>query len=151
MTSQDNAINTNTIVLLLNSHFDRTERILSEMRQENAEFRREMKQENEKFRQEMRQEFKVFKDEVNTRFDKVDARFDKVDARFERLETQVAEIKNDVTGLKHDVAGLYHWNYWQLSIIIMILAMPQIIAGVKSLFGAVLDSLSGIVSLFRKN
>ena len=96
-----------------------------------------MKQDNEKFRQEMRQEFKDFKDEVNT--------------RFERLETQVAALQNDVTGLKHDVAGLYHWDYWLLSIILVVFAMPQIISGIKSLFSVVIEGLSGIIKVFRKD
>lgn len=129
MTSQDNAINTQTIILLLNSHFERTERILSDMREENAEFR-----------QEMRQEFKNFRREVN--------------ARFDRLENKAVVLQSNITALKHDVAGLYHWDYrflWLLSIILLVFAMPQIVSGVKSLFDTVIEGLSGIIKVFRKN
>ena len=61
------------------------------------------------------------------------------------------ELQRDVTGLKHDVQGLYHWNYWLLSIILVLFAMPQIVAGVKSLFGVIFDGVSALAGLFRKD
>lgn len=125
MTSADNMINVQALTLLLNE--------FSAMRRENVEFRREI-----------RQEMKDFKAEVN-------ARFDAVDKRFDRLEAQVGVMQNDITGLKHDVAGLYHWDYWLLSLIIAVIAMPQIVVGVKSLFGAVAEGISAILSAIRGN
>ena len=52
------------------------------------------------------------------------------------------ELQRDVEGLKHDVQGLYHWDYWLLSVILAVFAMPQIAAGIKSFFGAIAEGLS---------
>ena len=82
---------------------------------------------------------------------KFDAFTQKTDARFNRLEEQIAVMQNDITGLKHDVAGLYHWDYWLLSIILVVFAMPQIVAGIKSLFGALADGISQVIGAFRKD
>ena len=112
---------------------------ISDMRRENAEFRRDMLQ-----------ELKDFKAETNTRFSAVDTRFDAVDARFDRLEAQMSVMQNDITGLKHDVSNLYTWNYWTLSIILALAAMPHVVAGIKSLFGAIADGISLIAGAFRR-
>ena len=66
------------------------------------------------------------------------------------LQSQISIVQSDISGLKQDVSGLYHWDYWLLSIILVVFAMPQIVAGVKSLFSAITDGVSSIVSLFRK-
>ena len=118
------------------TYYERAERQISDMRQENAEFRREMLQEIKGFKTEIRQEVKDFKTETT--------------ARFDGLTAAVVELQRDVEGLKHDVQGLYHWDYWLLSIILVVFAMPQIVAGVKALFGAITEGISGIISLFRR-
>ena len=125
------------IEMLLREHFARTEKQLSDMRADNAEFRVQMMKEQREF--EARQE---------TRFAAFEAR---ADAKFEKLTEAIVELQRDVTGLKHDVQGLYHWDYWLLSIILVIFAMPQIVAGVKSLFGAIIDGVSALTDLFRKD
>ena len=142
MTSADN----NILVLMLNqlsdmkrdnaSYYERTERQLSEMRRENAEFRREMRKEFQDF--EARQDAKI---ETLTK---------RQDARFDRLEAQVSVMQNDITGLKHDVSNLYTWNYWTLSIILALAAMPHIISGVKSLIGAIAEGVSAVIGVFMK-
>ena len=65
------------------------------------------------------------------------------------MKAEISELQRDVTGLQHDVVGLYHWDYWLLSIILVVFAMPQIVAGIKSLFGAVADGISLIARAFR--
>ena len=132
MVSNDNQI----LLLILNqlsnmkrdnaSYYERTERQISDMRKENAEIRREVKQEIQDFKAEMKQEMTV-------------------------IQEQIAVMQSDITGLKHDVAGLYHWDYWLLSIILVVFAMPQIVAGIKSLFGALAEGISLIVGAFRKD
>ena len=174
------------IELLLREHFARTEKQLSDMRADNAEFRVQMVKDFNAFTEkidariskfeekvdakiekldnrisafEERVDAKIeklddriskFEEKVEARFEKVDARFEKVDARFERLEAKVVDMQNDMTGLKHDVGNLQTWNYWTLSIIIALLAMPQLIAGVKALWGAVIDIASLVSRVFRK-
>ena len=150
MVSNDNQI----LLLILNqlsdmkrenaSYYERTEQQISDMRKENADFRREMKQEMQDFKTEMKQEMQTFTQ-------KTDGRFDAVNARFDRLEEQIAVMQDDITGLKHDVAGLYHWDYWLLSIILVVFAMPQIVAGIKSLFGALAEGISQVIGAFRKD
>ena len=125
------------IELLLREHFARTDKQLSDMRADNAEFRAEM--------------VRLYNDFAEKQTAKFDAFTQKTDARFNRLEEQIAVMQNDITGLKHDVAGLYHLDYWLLSIILVVFAMPQIVAGIKSLFGALADGISQVIGAFRKD
>ena len=125
------------IELLLREHFARTDKQLSDMRADNAEFRAEM--------------VRLYNDFAEKQTAKFDAFTQKTDARFNHLEEQIAVMQNDITGLKHDVAGLYHWDYWLLSIILVVFAMPQIVAGIKSLFGALADGISQVIGAFRKD
>ena len=69
---------------------------------------------------------------------------------FDKINAQIIVLQGDTEGLKHDVTGLYHWDYWLLSIILVLFAMPQIIAGVKSLFSAITDGIAGILTLFKR-
>ena len=68
---------------------------------------------------------------------------------FDKINSKIIVLQGDTEGLKHDVTGLYHWDYWLLSIILVLFAMPQIVAGIKSLFGAISDSIAGILALFK--
>lgn len=122
--------------LLLREHFARTDKQLSDMRAENAEFHVQMMK-----------EFNAFTEKIDTRISKFE---EKVNARFERLEEKVAVMQNDMTGLKHDVGNLQTWNYWTLSIIIALLAMPQILTGIKALIGAAADAVSAVARIFRR-
>lgn len=132
------------IEMLLREHFARTEKQLSDMRADNAEFRAQMMKEQREF--EVRQEARF------SAFEARQAAFEaRTDTKFEKLTEAVVELQRDVTGLKHDVQGLYHWNYWLLSIILVLFAMPQIVAGVKSLFGVIFDGVSALAGLFRKD
>ena len=124
MTSNDNAPDMAKLELLLREHFARTDKQLSDMRAENAEFRVQMMKEQREF--EARQE-----------------------AKFDTLTSAVVELQRDVEGLKHNIAGLYH-HYWLWSIVLVVFAMPQIAAGVKSLFLAITEGIAGIISLFRQ-
>lgn len=143
MTSGDNAVDMSRLELLLREHFARTDKQLSDMRADNAEFRAEMVRLQNDFAEKQNAKFDAFTQ-------KTDAKFDAVNARFDRIEEQIAVMQSDITGLKHDVAGLYHWDYWLLSIILVVFAMPQIVAGIKSLFGAIAEGISLIVKAFRK-
>lgn len=157
MTSGDNSVDMAKLELLLREHFARTDKQLSDMRAENAEFRSTMLKEFNALTEGIDRRISAFEGKVDEKFDtvdekfnKVDAKFDKIDARFDRLEAKVEVLQNDITGLKHDVNNLYTWNYWTLSIIIALLAMPQIVAGVKALLGALTDTVSAVARAFRK-
>ena len=135
MISGDNTMDMPRLELLLREHFARTDKQLAEFRKDNAEFHALMVK-----------EFNEFTEKVNTRLDAFEG---KVNERFDRLDATVGVMQNDITGLKHDVAGLYHWDYWLLSIILVVFAMPQIVAGLKALFSAIAEGIAGIVSAFR--
>ena len=132
MVSADNSL----MVLILDGLKDIRQEIRS-LRNENAEFRLEVRQEIKDFKTEVKQDIANFKAETN--------------ARFDRLEAQVSVMQNDITGLKHDVSNLYTWNYWTLSIILALAAMPHVVAGIKSLFGAIADGISLIAGAFRRS
>lgn len=172
MTSDD----ISRIELLFREHFARTDKQLSDMKAENAEFHTQMIKEFNtfiekvdkritSFEEKMDKRISSFEERVDKRIssfeEKVDAKIsavdsrisvleEKVDTRFNRLEAKVEVMQNDITGLKHDVSNLYTWNYWTLSIIIALLAMPQIVEGIKSLLGAVTDVISAVARIFRK-
>ena len=169
MTSQDNAIDMTRLELLLREHFARTDKQLSDFRAENAEFhtklmkemsdfkteiRQEMndlktdlRQEMNEFKTEIRQEISEFKTEIRQEISEFRA---EVRRDTKELRADVVELQKDVVGLKHDVEGLYHWNYWLLSVILVVFAMPQIVAGIKSLFTTVAEGISAIAGAFRK-
>ena len=179
MTSTDNSLDMPKLELLLREHFARTEKQLSDMRKDNAEFRTQMIKEFNKFEEKINTRLDAFEEKTNARLDafekktearldafekktearldafekKTEARLDafekKTEARFDKLEAATAVMQNDITGLKHDVAGLYHWDYWLLSIILVVFAMPQIVAGIKSLFTAIAEGVSLVINAFR--
>ena len=158
------------IELLLREHFARTDKQLSDMRADNAEFRAEMVKLHNDFAEKQNEKFDAFAEKQDAKFEaftqKQDAQFDaftqKTDAKFDafskeirkditELKSEVVELRMDVTGLKHDVAGLYHWNYWTLSIIIAVVAMPQIMAGLKHFFVSAAEIVAAVIGVFRKN
>ena len=135
MTSTDNSLDMPKLELLLREHFARTEKQLSDMRKDNAEFRTQMIK-----------EFNKFEEKINTRLDAFEK---KTEARFDKLEAITTVMQNDITGLKYDVARPYQRDYWLLSIILVVFAMPQIVAGIKSLFTAIAEGVSLVINAFR--
>ncbi|MBQ3654780.1 MAG: hypothetical protein II954_10240 [Synergistaceae bacterium] len=138
MASEDVSILTSEIrelILVNREQIAELKALSAQMQRDNAEFRTQMMKDNAEFRAQMMKEQREF-----------EARTEK---RFDTLTAAVVELQRDVEGLKHDVQGLYHWDYWLLSIILVVFAMPQIVAGVKAPFMAVTEGVSGIISLFR--
>ena len=135
MTSGDNAGGMQRLELLLREHFSRTEKQISDMRAENAEFHATMIKEMGAFKSEVRQDISALRQDVDTIKSEVRQKF--------------REVKAEISELQRDVTRLYHWDYWLLSIILVVFAMPQIVAGIKSLFGAVADGISLIARAFR--
>lgn len=124
MTSADNTQEMTRLELLLREHFARTDNQLAQMRAENAEFRVVMMKDYHDFTE-------------------------KITAKIDTLTASIGEIQRDITGLKHDVSNLYTWNYWTLSIILALVAMPHIISGVKSLIGAIAEGVSAVIGAFK--
>ena len=110
--------------------------MLAGIRKDNAEFKAQIIKDNAEFKESVNARLDAFEGKINTRLD--------------TMEAKISVLHDDNVGLKHDVSGLYHWDYWLLSIILVLFAMPQIVAGIKSLFGAITDGIAGIISLFRK-
>ena len=123
------------------------ELMLSEIRRDNAEFKAQIVKDNADFKESIITRLDAFEGKINARLDAFE---NKINTRFDSMQAQIAVIQNDITGLKHDVTGLYHWDYWLLSIILVVFAMPQIVEGLKSLFGAIAEGISGIITAFRK-
>ena len=157
MTSTDNSLDMPKLELLLREHFARTEKQLSDMRKDNAEFRTQMIKEFNKFEEKINTRLDAFEEKTNARLDafekKTEARLDafekKTEARFDKLEAITTVMQNDITGLKYDVARPYQRDYWLLSIILVVFAMPQIVAGIKSLFTAIAEGVSLVINAFR--
>ncbi|MBR4197071.1 MAG: hypothetical protein IKQ95_10260 [Synergistaceae bacterium] len=147
------------IEALLREHFARTDKQLSDMRADNAEFRAEMVKLHNDFAEKQNEKFDAFAEKQDAKFEaftqKTDAKFEAFSKEIRKditeLKSEVVELRMDVTGLKHDVAGLYHWNYWTLSIIIAVVAMPQIMAGLKHFFVSAAEIVAAVIGVFRKN
>ena len=139
MVSEDNAIRAELreIITVNREQIAELKALSARMQKENAEFRAQMMKDNAEFRAEMVRLHNDFAEKTN--------------AKIDGLTAAVVELQRDVEGLKHDVQGLYHWDYWLLSIILVVFAMPQIVAGIKSLFGALAEGISQIVGAFRKD
>lgn len=166
--------------LLLREHFAKTDKQLSDMRADNAEFRTEMIKEFQTFTEKIDSRIGAFETRVDAKIDALDKKFDaKIDAldkkfeakfdtldkkfeakfdaldkkfetKFDTVQVQIHEMQNDITGLKHDVGNLFTWNYWMLSIILALMVMPHITEGIKSLFSVLIEGISALIGLFRR-
>lgn len=162
--------------LLLREHFAKTDKQLSDMRADNAEFRTEMIKEFQTFTEKIDSRIGAFETRVDAKIDALDKKFEakfdaldkKVDAldkkfetkidaldkkfetKFDTVQVQIHEMQNDITGLKHDVGNLFTWNYWMLSIILALMVMPHITEGIKSLFSVLIEGISALIGLFRR-
>ena len=162
--------------LLLREHFAKTDKQLSDMRADNAEFRTEMIKEFQTFTEKIDSRIGAFETRVDAKIDalekrvdakidaldkkvdaldkKFEAKFDALDKKFETkfdtVQVQIHEMQNDITGLKHDVGNLFTWNYWMLSIILALMVMPHITEGIKSLFSVLIEGISALIGLFRR-
>ena len=171
MNNNDNA----NLELLLREHLAQTEKLLSDMRKDFAEFRVIIREDMDNFKNEIRSDIKEFKTEIRNDMDnfkneirsdikefKTEIREDmdnfKNEIRNDLIEVKanakvqneaIVQINNKLTGIEHDITGLYHWDYWLLTIVIAVIAMPQIVNGIKSLFGAIADGLRLIISIFK--
>ncbi|MBQ4431399.1 MAG: hypothetical protein II877_07820 [Synergistaceae bacterium] len=76
--------------------------------------------------------------------------FAQTDKQIAEIRTEVKAIRNDVEHLKRDVGFLHDWNLWLLMAAVTVLALPKIVECVKSLFGAIVDGLTAIVRVFRR-
>ena len=143
MTSNDNTLEVHSIALQLRELIATNREQIAEMKALAAQIQKD----NAEFRSLMVQEFANFKDNINKEFS---AFSNNVNAELSGMHSEIGLINQRITGIEHDIAGLYHWDYWLLSIIIAVVAMPQIISGVKALFAAVAEGIAGIISAFRK-
>ena len=132
---------------MTSTDISRLELMLAGIRQDNAEFKAQIIKDNAEFKESVNARLDAFENKINTRLDAFEG---KINTRLDTMEAKISVLHDDNVGLKHDVSGLYHWDYWLLSIILVLFAMPQIVAGIKSLFGAITDGIAGIISLFRK-
>ena len=132
MTSQDNNADTNNIALQLRELIATNREQIAEMKALAAQIQRD----NANFQANLIKELANFKENV--------------DAKLTGVHSDIGQINQRIIGIEHDVTGLYHWDYWLLTIIIAIVALPQIISGVKALFAAVAEGIEGIISVLRK-
>ena len=132
---------------MTSTDISKLELMLAGIRQDNAEFKAQIIKNNAEFKESVNARLDAFENKINTRLDAFEG---KINTRLDKMEAKVSVLHDDNIGLKHDVSGLYHWDYWLLSIILVLFAMPQIVAGIKSLFGAITDGIAGIIALFRK-
>ena len=124
MTSNDNFVT----IEMFNARMDRLEAIV----EKNVAL---TQKENAEFRMQVQKDIATFKNEIRTDLSKI--------------HSEIGVLQRDVEGLKHDVVGLYHWDYWLLSIILIVFVMPQFIVGIQSLFKAIADGIRTLRSAFK--
>lgn len=86
MTSGDNTVDMQRLELLLREHFARTDKQLSDLRQNIWE-----------------------------------------------LKSEVVAMEHDVERMKRDVGFMHEWDFWLLSVVILVLAIPKMSESIKSL------------------
>lgn len=144
MTSHDNTMDINSIEIQLRELIATNREQIAEIKALAAQIQKD----NAEFRSLMIQEFAHFKENVNKELSTFSSN---INAEIAGIHSEIGQINQRITGIEHDVTGLYHWDYWLLTIIVAIIAMPQIISGVKALLGAIAEGLERIISVFRKS
>ena len=76
--------------------------------------------------------------------------FVKTEKQLSEIKQEVRVMKNDIEHLKRDVGFLHDWNLWLLMAAVTLLALPQIVAGIKALFGAFAEGISLVMKALRK-
>ena len=146
MTSDDLSIITGQLrelILVNREQIAEMKAISAQMQRDNAEFRAQMIKEQREFEARQDADFDAFSRGIG-------AKIDTLAAKIDALTAEVVELHRDNEGLKHDVQGLYHWDYWLLTIILVVFVMPQIVTGLKSLFEVITNGVAGIISLFSR-
>ena len=132
MTSTDNVTDINSITLQLRELITINREQIAEMKALSAQGQKD----NAEFRAQSTKNFADFKDGI--------------DLKLAEIHSEIIQINQRITGLEHDVSGLYHWDYWLLSIILVVIALPHLADIVKSVVGAVTEGVISIVAIFRK-
>ncbi|MBR0150113.1 MAG: hypothetical protein IJP89_01990 [Synergistaceae bacterium] len=66
------------------------------------------------------------------------------------LKLEVSAMKHDIERMKRDVGFIHGWDLWLIMAVITLLAIPKIVEGIKSLLGAVTETILAIMRIFRK-
>ena len=147
MTSNDtNTFDMSKLELLLREHFARTDKQLSDMRRDNSEFRTQMNKDFADFTTQINKDFSDFKTQTNKEFSEGK---ETIGSKIDGIHSEILHINERINGIEHDIASLFHWDYWLLSIILAIIALPHISEIIKSLFDAIGKAISGIIFLYR--
>ena len=132
MTSTNNVMDINSITLQLRELITINREQIADMKTLSAQ----MQKDNAEFRTQITKDFANFKDSI--------------DSRLTEIHTEITQINQRITGLEHDVSGLYHWNYWLLSIILVVIALPHLVDIIKSVVGAVTYGITSLAAIFKK-
>ena len=147
MTSNDNYVT----VEIFNAGISRLEALneknLALIQKENAEFRLQLREDVNNFKNEVRSDINNFKNEIRSDIENFK---NETRAEFSQIHAEIVQLDKKIEVPNARVDDLFHWDYWILSIILVFVAMPHIINGVKSLFEVLTDGIAGIMALFRR-
>ena len=147
MTSNDN-VSMNELKLLLENHFNRTEKQLADFQKDNAEFKSLMIKEFSDFKETMRKEFSDFKDEMRVELQGVRSEIANVrselKAEIADVRAEIADVRSEVRIQSTRIDKLVHWNYWFIALFAAFFLMPSVIDGVRSTFKALSNSISAL-------
>ena len=142
--NDNNNINLSELKLLLENHFARTDKQLSDMQKDNAEFRTQMTKDFADFKEAMLKEFSNFKDDIRVELQGLHSEI--TNTRSE-LKAEIADLRSDVRVQSSRIDNLVHWNYWIIALFVAFFMMPSVIEGVRSVFAAL---SKGIASFFKR-
>ena len=132
MNNNDN-VNLSELKLLLENHFARTDKQLSDMQKDNAEFRTQMTKDFADFKESMLKEFSNFKDDIRV--------------ELQGIHSEIADVRSEVRVQSSRIDSLVHWNYWIIALFIAFFMMPSVIEGIRAVFSALTQ---GIASFFKR-
>ena len=60
-------------------------------------------------------------------------------------------MKNDIERMKRDVGFMHDWDLWLIMVLVTVLALPKIAEGMKAFVMTIIETISEIAGVFRKD
>lgn len=77
--------------------------------------------------------------------------FARTEKQISELQSEIIVMKNDIERMKRDVGFMHDWDLWLIMVLVTVLALPKIAEGMKAFVMTVIETISEIAGVFRKD
>ena len=77
--------------------------------------------------------------------------FARTEKQISELQSEIVVMKNDIERMKRDVGFMHDWDLWLIMVLVTVLALPKIAEGMKAFVMTVIETISEIAGVFRKD